>query len=124
MTPETDAAVRSLLPLKPIIFHILLALMNEERHGYSIVKAVEDRLGDGRRIEPGNLYRSLRTMLADGLIEESHTRPDPELDDQRRRYFRISPLGLRVARAEVVRLEELVAVARSHKLLSGSGGRG
>jgi len=76
-------------------------------------------MGDGKRIEPGNLYRTLRTMLAQGLIEQAGGRRDPGIDDQRRRYFRISNLGLQAARAEARRLEGLVTVARSHNLLAG-----
>jgi DNA-binding PadR family transcriptional regulator len=105
-------------PVKPVVFHILLVLMEGERHGYSIVKAVERRTGDEIRIESGNLYRTLRTMLAQGLIEESDRRPDPELDDERRRYFRITELGVRAAEAETARLERMVALARSQKLLA------
>lgn len=119
MATKDDPVVKGLIPLKPIVFHILLVLMEEERHGYSIVKAVEHRFDDVGRIEPGNLYRSLRTMLSQGLIVESSARPDPDIDDSRRRYFKISSLGLRVARAEAARLEALVAAARSHRLLSG-----
>jgi len=103
--------------MKPIVFHILLVLMEGERHGYGIVKALEDRL-PGEHVEPGNLYRTLRTLMADGLIGESDRRLDPDLDDQRRRYFGITDAGERAAREEAARLEGLVALARSHKLLS------
>lgn len=107
------------LPLKPVVFQVLLVLLDGERHGYAIVKALE--AADGRRLEPGNLYRTLRTMLGDGLIAESARRPDPELDDQRRRYFRVTGFGRAVARAEAVRLERLVLAARARDLLGKTG---
>lgn len=103
--------------LKPIVFEILLVLADSERHGWSIVRELERRAGGTVKILPGNLYRSLRDMLAAGLIEESDRRPDPELDDERRRYFRITKLGRRAAHAEAVRLEALVTEARALKLL-------
>ena len=74
------------------------------------------------QVAPGNLYRTLRTMMAQGLIEESESRPDPALDDERRRYFRLTALGRRLAAAEAARLEELLSSARRRRLLSGSGG--
>ena len=107
-----------MLPLKPIVFQILLVLLDEERHGWGIVREVEQRAGGTLRILPGNLYRSLREMLADGLIEESARRPDPELDDERRRYFKVTRRGREVARAEAERLEALVADARALRLLA------
>ena len=105
-------------PLKPVVFQILLVLMDGERHGYGIVKEVESRSNGAIRVEPANLYRTLRTLLGQGLIEESEQRPDPELDDERRRYFRITSAGVRAARAEADRLEQLVLAARSHNLLT------
>jgi DNA-binding PadR family transcriptional regulator len=97
--------------LKPTVFLILLALAERERHGYGLVKAVEARV-PGMRLEPANLYRTLRTLKREGLIAESSRRPDPELDDSRRRYFRITDKGARLARAEADRLEKLVRFAR------------
>src|SRR5918912_2988884 len=108
---------RDLLPLTPAVLHILLALADEERHGYGIMKEVEGRSGGEMRLGPGTLYGSVKRMLADGLIEESDERPDPELDDQRRRYYRITDFGRRVAGAEALRLESLVSVARDKRLL-------
>ncbi len=102
-----------LIPLKPLIFHILLVLVQGERHGYSIVKEVAANTGGRIKVEPGNLYRSLRTMQAQGLIEESAERPDHEVDDQRRRYFAVTPLGNEVLRLETRRMEELAYAARS-----------
>lgn len=114
---------RGLLPLTPAVLHILLALADGERHGYGIMKEVEGRTGGGMRLGPGTLYGSIKRMLADGLIEESDERPDPEMDDQRRRYYRITDFGRRVAGAEAGRLAGLVATAREKKLLGGTGPR-
>jgi len=117
MTPSPRPSAPA-APLKPVVFQILLVLLDEERHGWSIVREVERRAGDTLRILPGNLYRSLREMLTDGLIEESARRPDPDLDDERRRYFKVTRHGREVARAEAERLEALVGEARSLKLLT------
>lgn len=100
-------------PLKPVVFHILLVLLEGERHGYGIVKEVEDRTRHQMRIEPANLYRTLRGMMADGLVTES----DARHDEQRRRYFAITDLGLEAARWEAARMDELVKLARSRHLL-------
>jgi DNA-binding PadR family transcriptional regulator len=110
---------RGLLPLTPAVLQILLSLADEERHGYGIMREVEDRTGGGVRMGPGTLYGSIKRMLVEGLIEESDERPDPELDDSRRRYYRITDFGRRVAGAEVARLESLVRSAREKKLLRG-----
>jgi DNA-binding PadR family transcriptional regulator len=109
---------RDLLPLTPAVLNILLALADEERHGYGIMKEVEGRTGGETRLGPGTLYGSIKRMLADGLIEESDERPDPALDDQRRRYYRITDFGRRVAGAEVARMAELVDTAREKRLVS------
>ena len=116
---EVRRGPRDLLPLTPAVLHILLALADEERHGYGIMREVEGRTGGETRIGPGTLYGSIKRMLADGLIEESDERPDPALDDQRRRYYRITHLGRRVAGAEAKRLAGLVNTARKKKLLRG-----
>jgi DNA-binding PadR family transcriptional regulator len=115
--PEKDP--RGLLPLNHAVLQILLSLADEERHGYGIMREVEDRTGGGVRMGPGTLYGSIKRMLVDGLIEESDERPDPELDDSRRRYYRITDFGRRVAGAEAARLESLVRSAREKKLLRG-----
>ena len=99
MTPPSRSDAPAAVPLKPVVFQILLVLLDEERHGWGIVREVERRAGDTLRILPGNLYRSLREMLAGGLIEESGRRPDPELDDERRRYFKVTRRGREAARA-------------------------
>ncbi len=111
---------RDLLPLTPAMLNILLALADEERHGYGIMREVEERTGGQTRLGPGTLYGSIKRMLADGLIEESDERPDPALDDQRRRYYRITDFGRRVAGAEAQRLAGLVKTARARKLLGSS----
>ena len=112
---------RGLLPLTPAVLHILLSLADEERHGYGIMREVEDRTGGGVRMGPGTLYGSIKRMLGEGLIEESDERPDPELDDSRRRYYRLTDFGRRVAGAEAERLQGLVNTARTKNLLWGRG---
>jgi DNA-binding PadR family transcriptional regulator len=118
MAPK-PVPVDRFLPLKPVAFQILLSLADGERHGYGITQDIAGRTAARMRIEPGNLYRSLRTMLDDGLIEESEKRPAPDLDDERRRYYRITPLGRRVAAAETARLELLVAEAKAKRWIRG-----
>jgi DNA-binding PadR family transcriptional regulator len=110
---------RGQLPLTPAVLHILLSLADEERHGYGIMREVEGRTGGEMRLGPGTLYGSIKRMLGDGLIEESDERPDPELDDSRRRYYRITDFGREVAGVEAARLERLVISARDKKLLRG-----
>ncbi|HEY7984939.1 MAG TPA: helix-turn-helix transcriptional regulator [Ktedonobacterales bacterium] len=109
--------VEGRLPLTPAVFHILLALSDGERHGYGIMREIEARTGGAVRMGPGTLYGSIKRMLADGLIVETDERPDPALDDQRRRYYRIAWRGERVAQAEAERLERLVGIARAKRLL-------
>jgi DNA-binding PadR family transcriptional regulator len=106
------------LPLTPAMFHILLALADRERHGYDIMREVDERTAGKVRLGPGTLYGSIKRMLNDGLIDELDERPDPELDDERRRYYRLSKFGYRVAVAEAERLAQLVKLARTKKLLS------
>jgi DNA-binding PadR family transcriptional regulator len=108
------------LPLKPLVFQILLALAEGERHGWSLVRDVQQRGGFGR-IMPGNFYRTLRAMLEDEFIEESDERPRAEQDDERRRYFRLTALGEQIASAEAHRLEAAVLEARAKKLLTRRG---
>jgi DNA-binding PadR family transcriptional regulator len=118
---RTSTDVERLLPLKPVMFQVLLSLADGERHGYGITLDIAARTAARMRIEPGNLYRSLRTLLDDGVIEESERRPAPDLDDERRRYYRITPFGRRVAAAETVRLEALVREAKAKKWLRTQG---
>src|SRR5256885_14993732 len=103
--------------LSPATFHILLALADEDRHGYAIIQEVARRTGGHLRLSAGTLYRSIQRMLEQGLIVESRERPAPELDDERRRYYRITPFGSKVARAEATRLAQLVKMARSRGLV-------
>ena len=105
---ETDA----LLPLPQATFHILMAVAEEDRHGYAIIQDVAARTG-GVKLSAGTLYRSIQRMLEQGLILEARKRPAPELDDERRRYYRITPFGAAVARAEARRLAELIRLARA-----------
>jgi DNA-binding PadR family transcriptional regulator len=108
------------LPLKPLVFQILLGLADGERHGWSLVREVQQRDGFAR-LMPGNFYRTLRSMLADGLITESSKRR-AEPDDERRRYFRATTLGELVAAAEARRLQAAVVEARAKRLLARSRG--
>lgn len=102
----------SLPPVTRTALHVLLAIGPEERHGYAIMREVQ-RLTDGHvRLGPGAVYTTIRRLLDDGLIEESDERPDPDVDDQRRRYYRLTGLGRAVAGSEVRRLEALVSAAR------------
>ena len=112
---------QTLLPLTPAVLHILLALADGERHGYGIMREGEERTGGEVRLGPGTLYGAIKRMLSEGLIEESGERRDPVMDDQRRRYFRITDFGRRVAGAEAERLASLVETARSKKLLPRQG---
>jgi DNA-binding PadR family transcriptional regulator len=106
------------LPLTPAVFHILLALADSERHGYGIMQEVADRTQGAMRMGPGTLYGSIKRMLADGLIEAAAERPDPALDDERRRYYRLTDFGLRVLRAEAQRLEQIVSIIQSKRILT------
>ena len=107
-----------LLPLTPAVFHVLLALVDAERHGYGIIKEVEARTEGRVRLGPGTLYGSIKRMLAEGMVEESGERPAAELDDERRRYYRLTEFGHGVAAAEARRLAKIVAAARAKKLLA------
>lgn len=104
-------------PLTPAVLHILLALGNGERHGYGIMGEIAQFTDGKLRIGPGTLYRSIKQMMADGLIEESGERPDPALDDERRRYYRLTKLGISVTQEELRRLTNLIAVAQSRPML-------
>src|SRR5262245_3172466 len=109
---DTDD-IDSLLPLTPATFHILIALADEDRHGYAIIQDVESRTSGELRLSAGTLYRSVQRMLEQGLIVETRERPAPEEDDERRRYYRITPFGTAVAKAEARRLAELVRLAKA-----------
>ncbi len=107
--PEPEA----LLPLTPATFHILLALVGQERHGYSIMREVEAYTQGKLRLGATTLYRSIKQMLTTHLLEEAEERPDPELDDERRRYYRLTAFGRQVLQAETSRLAALVALAHT-----------
>src|SRR5689334_12336558 len=111
--------VSALLPLPAAAFHILLALADEDRHGYAIIQDVAARTGGELKLSAGTLYRSIQRMLEQGLLVETRDRPDPEDDDERRRYYRITALGTAVARAEARRLSQLVRMARARGLAPG-----
>ena len=117
MARRSRAEIDVHLPLKPLVFQVLLSLVDGERHGWGLVREVQQR-GGFSRLMPGNFYRTLRAMLADGLIAESDAPPALEVDDERRRYFRLTPLGEQVAAAEARRLEATVVEARAKRLLA------
>jgi DNA-binding PadR family transcriptional regulator len=109
----------SLLPLPPATFHILLAVAEEDRHGYAIIQEVAVRTGGELKLSAGTLYRSVQRMLEQGLILETRDRPEPEFDDERRRYYRITPFGVLVAKAETRRLSQLVKLAQRSGFAAG-----
>jgi DNA-binding PadR family transcriptional regulator len=111
--PEPD----SFLPLHRDTFHILVSLADRERHGYSVMQDVAERTDGALRLSPSSLYASIRRLLEQGLIEEIAERPDPENDDERRRYYRLTQLGRQVAMAEARRLQKLLSDARATGLL-------
>ena len=116
IAPEID----QVLPLTPTVFHILLALADQERHGYGIMQEVTMMTQNRVRMAPGTLYGSIKRMLKANLIEESDERPDPELDDERRRYYRLTDFGRQVLAAEARRLSTLIDVAQAKHVLNGA----
>lgn len=112
MTLDSDNPA-DFLPLPPITLHILLALAGDDRHGYAIIQDIAARTGGAMTVGPGTLYRSIQRMLDQGLVVETQDRPAPDLDDERRRYYRLSDFGRAVARAEVERLADTLDVARA-----------
>ena len=117
MTAIEKRSVEPLLPMTPAMFHVLLALADGDKHGYAIMKEVT-RLTDGAvSLSAGTLYGILRRLESEGLVVEKDERPAPELDDERRRYYHLTEFGRRVARAEAERLEDMVTLARSKKLM-------
>src|SRR5579863_9052357 len=107
------------LPLPPATFHILMALAEEDRHGYAIIQDVSARTGGELKLSAGTLYRSIQRMLEQGMVVETRERPAPEDDDERRRYYRITPFGAAVARAETRRLTQLVKLAKASGFAPG-----
>ena len=118
----TDSNVKtdpdSFLPLTPAVFHILLALAGSERHGYGILKHVAANTEGRIKMGPGTLYGTIKRLLESRLIEESGDRPDPELDDERRRYYRLKALGRRVLEAEAARYTKILKVARREGVIA------
>ncbi len=114
-----ELKIDSLLPLPPATFHILLALAEEDRHGYAIIQDVSARTDGELKLSPGTLYRSIQRMQEQGLIVEPRERPAPADDDDRRRYYRITPFGNAVAKAEARRLTQLVKMARAKGFAPG-----
>jgi DNA-binding PadR family transcriptional regulator len=117
---DTMSRPDDMLPLTPAVFHILLALADGEKHGYGIMQEVIRVTSGEMRMGPGTLYGTIKRMLEAGFLEETDERPDPLLDDQRRRYYRLTDFGNRVARAETARLANLVGVAQSKRLMGGA----
>lgn len=105
------------LPLPPVTFHILVALAGADRHGYAVIQEVAERTNGAVTLSAGTLYRSIHRMLEQGLVTEPRTRPAPTDDDERRRYYRLTPLGLDVLRAETARLDQQVRMARATGLI-------
>ena len=115
----TDQDVDKLLPLQSSTFYILMALGDGERHGYAIIQDISERTDGNVKLSAGTLYRSIQRMLEQGLIVESHRRPAPADDDERRRYYALSPFESAVARAELKRLSGLIKLGRAKGFASG-----
>ena len=113
----SETSLERLLPLPPAWFHILLALARQDRHGYALMQDVAEESAGRIRLGPGTLYGALKRLLALGLVAESGRRPDPGLDDQRRRYYGLTSLGRRAVAAEAARHASLVQLARSKRVL-------
>lgn len=116
--PAATVDPESLLPLTPAVFHILLALADGERHGYAIMQSVAETTQGKLSMGPGTLYGTIKRLLESGMVEEHDERPDPDLDDERRRYYRLTGLGQAVVSAEARRYDSLVRVARRKGLLA------
>lgn len=116
---EQNPPAQDLLPLTPAVFNILLALADGEKHGYAIMNEVEASTLGEVKMGPGTLYGSIKRMITAGLIEETEERPDPLMDDQRRRYYRLNAQGMRVLQAEAERLARQVELARLKHVLAG-----
>jgi DNA-binding PadR family transcriptional regulator len=106
-----------LLPLRPSVFHILLALSDGDLHGYGIMQEVAEHSDGQIKLGPGTLYGAIKRLLSERLIVEADERPDPELDDERRRYYRLTDFGQQVLKAEVRRMSKMVSVAQTRRLL-------
>jgi DNA-binding PadR family transcriptional regulator len=115
-TPGVNIAPESMLPLPPVTFHILVALADDDRHGYAILQEVAATTDGATKLSAGTLYRSIERMLQQGLLRELSSRPARDMDDERRRYYRITPFGRAVAIAEARRLSSMLALARASGL--------
>jgi DNA-binding PadR family transcriptional regulator len=115
MTAKRDP--RELLPLTPAMFETLVALADGEKHGYAIIKEVSRRTGGAITLNAGTLYTLLRRFVNEGVVAETEERPDPALDDERRRYYRVTEFGRAVARAEARRMETALGMAHAKKLI-------
>ena len=115
--PKKKIKPEGFLPLTPAVFHVLLTLADGERHGYAIMQEVAEHTDGQIKMGPGTLYGTIKRLLEAKLIEESDERPDPQLDDERRRYYRLSGVGQRVVRAEAQRYAAMATVARGKKLI-------
>jgi DNA-binding PadR family transcriptional regulator len=122
MSQERRRAVDAYLPLTPMVLHVLLALADGDKHGYAIIKEVRRRTEGAVELGASSLYSVLKRLLADGLVTETDERPDPALDDERRRYYRLSRFGRDVAIAELRRLDSLLQQARAKRLVFDSRG--
>ena len=112
---QTDP--EALLPLRPSVFHILLALSDGDLHGYGIMQEVAEHTDGQIKLGPGTLYGAIKRLLSERLIVEVDERPDPELDDERRRYYRLTDFGQKVLKAEVQRISKMVSVAQRKRLI-------
>ena len=118
MPTRPDPSIPSLLPVKPVELLVLTMLSAGERHGYGIRQDILDHTGGAIALEAGNLYRTIRRLEADGWIDESERRPTADADDERRRYYRLTPFGRRVLAAELERLRALVRLGVEHRVIS------
>jgi DNA-binding PadR family transcriptional regulator len=118
---KTEPELSAFLPLSPQVFHILVALADRDQHGYAIMQDVQARTGGQLRLSPGTLYGSIKRILEQGLVVELPRRDRPDENDERRRYYRLTPLGRKIVKAEALRMSELVEQARAHGLVPTRG---
>ena len=117
----TSADPQALLPLTHTVLHVLLALADGDKHGYAIIKEVRRRTSGDVELGASSLYAVLKRLVADRLVVETDDRPDPALDDERRRYYRLTRFGRAVAVAELRRLEAIIAQGRAKRLVPSKG---
>ena len=117
---EKPADPTPYLPLTPAMLHVLIALADRERHGYAVLKEIKRRTEGRVEVSAGTLYGIIRRLYSDGMIEESDERPDPDLDDERRRYYRLTDFGRRVVAAEAERMEGVLQMVRAKNLMNGT----